>query len=312
MTEQMLLKLLRKLNFDQIVVRGRNIMACCPAHEERNPSWGISIEPPHLHACFSCQFKGSLYTLLTKTYNVEGRAARLLIGDETLTLKYQRRDLLVEEEEEQALIDETELYPYTLTKRALKYLKTRGISRDLAEMFGLLDNHEADRLMFPWYMKGELVGVTGRTLIDDPAKTLPYYGTKKGNHLYMPGQGMIKSNTLVLVEGEIDAIRVYASKALDGNVGALGFGKFTDNQKKLVLNGAADEVVLFFDDDKTGLELTQAAFMGLYKYKRVRIASYKQHRKYYDEKLDPGALSLEHLREILLDKGQISSDWPII
>jgi DNA primase len=309
-------KLLESIGIRHIVERGQNLMACCPFHGERNPSWGISIHPPHSHGCFSCGAKGNLFTLLVKIggYSLE-RAADICQNaqSETDFIEF-TMDAPVNDME---TIDRQLLYPYSLTKRAKAYLASRGIKAKTAKKTELAYDPYLKRVLFPWHYHGKLVGVTGRSI--DPrekVKTLPYYDTKKGQCLYLPNQKIIKG-PLVVVEGEIDALRVY--QAGFHNVGALGFGRLSKAHARLIEQSEATEVILFVDDDNTGsllLDMVRKMIGDRVKLHHVDYAPWR--RRYRDEylvdpdfKLDPGAFKSDgHLRLALNSTLKRHVSWP--
>lgn len=63
--------------------RGRRWHACCPAHEEKTPSWGIIDDPGDehhgSHKCFGCGFKGGPWELAARVWgcSLQDAGARL-------------------------------------------------------------------------------------------------------------------------------------------------------------------------------------------------------------------------------------------
>lgn len=155
--------------------------------------------------------------------------------------------------------------------------------------------------MFPWMIDRVCVGVTGRSLNDDErAKTIPYGGMPKGNYLYF-AQPPVSRRPLVLVEGEIDALKTWQAlryAKVSANVAALGFGVFTDKQRSLAIKTAPAYVLTMFDYDKTGVSLTlkvEQAFLNM--NVRVSRVDWAHAQRWFklpeDEKLDPAAVSDE-------------------
>jgi DNA primase len=299
--------LLVKSGLSRVRLRGRNIMACCPYHEEQNPSWGISLQEPHPHGCFSCGAKGTLYGLLC-------HLGRLTITEiERLALPAPSSAFpLFEhtEKEPEPFLDKSELYPFQMTEKAFAFLKKRGISRRLALKLGCCYDTQQDRVLFPWFLGKRLVGTTGRAL--DPengVKMLPYWGTMKSRWLYLPQRGITKG-PLCLVEGEIDAARVYASGFQ--NVGALGQGRLSEGQKDFALNSEATELIVFTDDDPAGIRLRLSIA------KQFKDCSLSVHHvdyapfrsRYGDDKIDPGLMTLKDLRDALSKQVKTNSIWP--
>jgi DNA primase len=298
--------LLKKLGMDSVVIRGSNVMACCPFHEERKPSWGVSVLAPYKHGCFSCGAKGTLVDVLVKIGKMsQSRAMQICgVGEHSDEMpEFAERGAL---SRQLKLIDHTELYPFTFTPEVVTFVKKRGLNaRDCREL-GLVHNKADNRLMFPWKFNAKLVGVTGRAMDDNPAKTLPYYGTKKGQCLYLPVGG-IRPKRFIITEGEIDALKI--KQAGFPNVGAIGFGRFTDDQARLVLTSGATEVVTFFDDDETGQLLTDVVIKKLGNSLPVMQVDYTPYQGEYINKLYAGELKPQHIHD-MLTKVKRFSDWP--
>jgi DNA primase len=212
------------------IQRNNNYMCLCPAHKENSPSWGISLSEPHLHACFACGFKGTLATLLRKSGQFSEKKIRILVGQ--TSSKFTAPDFELREKDFKE-IDYRLLFPYPMRKVGLVYMLNRGVSGKTIKLAKLGYDHTQKRVLFPWFYEGRLIGVTGRAIHANPVKVLPYFGTLKGQCLYLPF-GRIRPGPLVIVEGEVDALM--AASCSSFNVGALGFGSFTPDQKNLVIN----------------------------------------------------------------------------
>lgn len=316
MNSEQLIELLQQNGVRQVTPRGENIMACCPNHSERRPSWGISVHPPHVHGCFACGFRGTLFGLLLKFgYSVE-KTRRLLqiskVGDyhlEAWKPRPVREDVAPFPD---SVLSEQLLYMFSPVEgKARRYLLHRGLLPVAYKKAGLLYDRTQKRVVFPWYFKGTLRGVTGRAIeADNPMRVLPYFNTAKGKCLYLP-LGDIYPGTLYLVEGEIDALKVFSVGQL--NVAAVGFGSFTDEQADLVLKSSANAVVCFFDDDATGERLTKRVLDKLGGRKAVHAVCYSMIRQSYEfpegVKLDPAGLLRRQLREALFMLRR-NIDWP--
>jgi len=276
----------------KIINRGRNIHACCPFHDEQNPSFGISVEEPHFFGCFGCGQKGTAMTILISKLGMSVRAATKFLklrekAEANLPslkkIAYAVRDL-----------PEETLYPYWLHSKARRYLYSRGIKLRTMIQAKLLYAPEFNRVLFPWRWQGKLHTVTGRTLsrkTKAEAKTIPLFETKKSSTLYLP-TGCITKGPFALVEGEIDALAVFQN-ALK-NVGALGHGAFARKQIAQIAESPCSEVILFFDNDPTGLRLTAEAIRLLGASKTVSLAVYPKTK--FSAKSDPASLSSEALR----------------
>ena len=65
----MILDLLTELGVEGLHEKGDEVIGHCPLHEERTgsvdhkPSWSMNTEPPFVHYCFSCGYKGTIIGL---------------------------------------------------------------------------------------------------------------------------------------------------------------------------------------------------------------------------------------------------------
>ena len=309
MTPDDLYRLLESLGIERLKKSNENYMGCCPYHEELNPSWGISKNEPHFFGCFGCGAKGTLATLLRDHSKYSEKEIRRLcrLGDEDKQLP-----VLASIEVPKYLLDEDCLYAYQRPFRIYAYLYSRGIPfwlTTLAECaYDALDN----RVIFPWKDHQFLVGVTGRSLDpNNPLKTLPYFNTKKGKHLYMPSS-CLTPTPLVLVEGEIDALKVFASGHT--NVAAIGFGHFTDAQALKIVSSGTMHVVSFTDDDETGERVYSVIKNKLREHVLVSRIDYSVYRKHYavQSKLDAGAMSQEDIQDAIRRAVRKTSCWPVL
>ena len=124
---------------------GRNFKANCPFHGEKTPSFVVSPERQIWH-CFGCGKGGDVYTFLMEYERLEfPEALRTLAKRADVTLKTQERnsELATQKERLYQINSVTkEYYHYVLTKhpagkRALEYLKGRGLSDKIIDTFML-------------------------------------------------------------------------------------------------------------------------------------------------------------------------------
>jgi len=124
---------------------GRNFKANCPFHGEKTPSFVVSPERQIWH-CFGCGKGGDVYTFLMEYERLEfPEALRTLAKRVGVELQTQERNsgLATQKERLYQINSLTkEYYHYVLTKhsagkRALEYLKNRGVSQKIIETFML-------------------------------------------------------------------------------------------------------------------------------------------------------------------------------
>jgi hypothetical protein len=148
---------------------------------------------------------------------------------------------------------ETELPPWEpLSKTAKNYLARRGIGQYEASKLGLVEWTGQGRILVPYFSEGELIYWTGRrysTVYGEGPKYLSMPGKKP---LYTPVHlDDHDVDTLVLVEGTFDAIRVeqagYAAVALGGK----SLPQYL-REKLLTLARDRDIIIVMLDEDALG------------------------------------------------------------
>lgn len=123
---------------------GRNFKANCPFHEEKTPSFMVSSER-QIFKCFGCQEGGDVFKFLMRKEGLEfGEALRMLADRVGVTLKSFKADKGQQQKEKLVEINHlaSEYFAYLLTehkagKKALEYLKNRGIRNESIKRFKL-------------------------------------------------------------------------------------------------------------------------------------------------------------------------------
>lgn len=124
---------------------GRNFKANCPFHSESTPSFMVSPERQMWH-CFGCGKGGDIYSFLMEYERVEfPEALRILAKRAGIELVSQQFSTGVSSKKEQIYQLNNiakEFYHYVLTKhavgkKALEYLKNRGVTEKMIETFQL-------------------------------------------------------------------------------------------------------------------------------------------------------------------------------
>lgn len=280
--------LLRRLGLQGVVQRNQNWMACCPNHGETRPSWGISVDHPHVHACFACGYKGTLRTLLVYKFGKTNAFADSILGYREVTSADFHFDVSgrSKPQAESTAVSEEEFLAYHAEPKSTAYAASRGLSLDTIISAELAYHREHRRVLFPWYYQGEFYGATGRTLINQE-KIVVYFGLRKGKMMYVPKRHIEPESIVILVEGEIDALKVQQALP-ECSVAALSFAKFTKTQEEILLKQSPSEVALYFDDDFAGRRFTKEVherLAGL--VPKLTVVPYLQSS---ESKTDPGAL----------------------
>lgn len=124
---------------------GRNFKALCPFHAEKTPSFIVSPERQIWYCFGACQDGGDIFKFLMRRENLEfGEALRILAQKTGVVLKDFKPSATQKLKEKIYEINHlaSEFYHYLLTqhpagKKALFYLKNRGISEKSVSLFKL-------------------------------------------------------------------------------------------------------------------------------------------------------------------------------
>lgn len=122
---------------------GVNFKAPCPFHNERTPSFMVSPERMIWH-CFGCQKGGDIFKFIMEKESLEFKDALELLAQKAgVTLKKtSRKETDFREKLFEVNLKASQFYQYILTshtlgKKALTYLKKRGLTEETIKEFGL-------------------------------------------------------------------------------------------------------------------------------------------------------------------------------
>lgn len=283
MTAQQLVVLLERLGLKQVRLRNNNVSACCPNHTERRPSWGISVASPYLHGCWGCGYRGTLRDMLLSKFGWTWEQTATVLGGPSKPLADIK--LWQHASTSAPVIDESNMWPYEmLSKKSLDYLmQERGLKRRVIRLARLGYDRLQKRVVFPFYFEGRLFGMTGRLIEGQGSKIVAYSGLQKRFVPYIPA-GNFPGGKLVLVEGEIDSLKVLQAGF---NVAAFTQGSISKEQVNFINRLNPSELIFFFDHDEAGQRLTETAI----RLWRRRPTSTVQWPKHVTTKLDPAMLT---------------------
>jgi DNA primase len=279
-------------NYIELKKSGANYKACCPFHGEKTASFVVSPNKQIYH-CFGCGVGGdSIKFVMDLEKLTYPEAVEKIASSFNFTLHYTQGggDL----SEGKKVLESLELWyqkNLTLKSDALKYLRSRGVSQNSIEQFGIgyvgdskdvvrflesilvpysisqevgvLAKGEGgvyarltDRITFPIYnQSGGIVGFGGRTMSNHPAKYINSPQTKLFN------------KSKLLYGYNIAKEHIYANKKIIITEGYLdvvmlhqgGFkeavatlGTALTNEHLPILRKGEPKVVLAYDGDKAG------------------------------------------------------------
>lgn len=255
-------KVLMSLDIALTAQRGDEVNGLCPMHkkrtgkEDQHPSWWIN-GLTGAHICFSCGYKGNLYTLVRDLKGIDYHDAKEFIDGQAEVpvdaLLRRIKDLpqYVQPVEEPIGMSEARLAVYT-DPPAFE-LKKRFLTAEAAKHHGVLwdVNHSAWILpirhpetydLMGWQEKG----ATGRFFRNQPA------GVKKSKTVF--GVEVMATDILVVVESPLDVVRLRCA----GVEGAIStFGAIVSEEQAKIMR-RADKVIAAFDKDEAGLKAAEA------------------------------------------------------
>ncbi|MBI2334350.1 DNA primase [Candidatus Daviesbacteria bacterium] len=121
---------------------GVNFKALCPFHQEKTPSFVVSPER-QIFKCFGCQKSGDIFTFLMEKEGMDFKEALEVLAKKAgVTLKKSPEKKDFKDRLFAINLKAQEFFHYLLTKhqlgkKALEYLKVRGLSGESIETFGL-------------------------------------------------------------------------------------------------------------------------------------------------------------------------------
>jgi len=290
---------------------GNNYVARCPFHTEKTPSFSVS-QPKQFFHCFGCGVSGNAISFLMNFSHLDFvEAVEDLAGFAGLEVPRESIDYQPEQKKEDlnslhVLMEQVaafyvkQLRTSDEGKKAVEYLKNRGVSGDCAGDFmlgyapdewkvlagrfnqkllieaGLLISKEGGqlydrfrgRIMFPIRDKrGRIIGFGGRVLDDSLPKYLNspetslFHKGKEVYGLYELLQKSSKPQRILIVEGYMDVIAL-AQFGIHYAVAALGTA--TSQAHLDLLFRFSSELVFCFDGDKAGREAAWRAIASVF------------------------------------------------
>jgi len=301
---------------------GNNFVARCPFHAEKTPSFSVNRKKQFFH-CFGCGASGNAISFLMDFSHLDFvEAVEDLAGFVGIDVPRESSDYRPKQKKDDlnslyALMEQVaafyaeQLRTSDEGKKAVEYLKNRGVSGDCAGDFmlgyapdewkalasrfdqkllldaGLLVTKESGqpydrfrgRIMFPIRDKrARIIGFGGRVLDD----SLPKYLNSPETSLFHKGKEVYglyelleknpKPQRILIVEGYMDVIAL-AQFGIHYAVAALGTAA---SQAHLdLLFRFSSELVFCFDGDKAGREAAwramESAFSSLKDGRQIRI-----------------------------------------
>lgn len=220
--------------------KGKNY--CCPnalEHKrgDRNPSMGWDSKALQFY-CFTCGRKIDIYQF----YREQGM---------------EHKEIL----EKHRLIEERPMFELeTITEECIKYLESRGITKETIKHFGL--KSYKGNIAFPYLSGGQVVGVKYRQ--PRKIKDGPKYLSIKGSEFtFFNRQNINQWDELIICEGEIDCMVLSQSgyEAVSVGTGANAIEKLLTTEKEYLKN--FQTIIIISDNDEAGKKMEQGFLKAL-------------------------------------------------
>jgi len=288
-----------------------NITALCPFHSDSQPSFAMSLSRG-LYLCYACGAKGNLYTFLRDIglpkEQIRDGYQHLL--DEAAHNMPPEKDPLRPSVVSQDPLPESLLGLFDYCPRSLL---EAGFTEATLGHFDIGFDQKHMRVTYPLRdMKGQLVGISGRTVYDIEPRYKIYsdeyrdWGLEPRDppdkrallwniHTVYPDLFFgTAAGDLVLVEGFKACMWLW--QAGIRNVAAL-LGTHLSYEHKWVLERLGGTIYLFLDNNEPGWDGAFRAGEKLSKTMNVRIMSYPERLK-HDEKAQPDDLTPDEIHEM--------------
>lgn len=230
----------KKLEYTE---QGGDFLVRClnPEHDDSNPSMRID-KITGIFNCFSCGFKGSLFSF----FNEQGNFLQI------------KKDLF-KSKIQQKLADNIGL---DIPKGAIRVEDGwRGIRAETFHQFEAFTHNDTPylgRIVFPIRnIAGKIVGFNGRAYSPDIQPKYRIHPPKSKFPLF-PAKPTPINGKVILVEGIFDMLNLY-DKGLTNAVCAFGTRKLTKEKISILKMQGITGIDIFFDGDDAGREATEEA-----------------------------------------------------
>lgn len=252
---------LGRLNIEPVQTRGDEILALCPGHkeitgrEDHSPSWWINAETG-AHICFSCGFKGNIWSLIATVQNLKDANGFLDYADakDWLYLSFDNLSFGKDEDDqddepvfkEVMNMGESRLALFTYPPESA--LKARGFTLAAAEKHQLLwdPNFSNWITVIREPQTNKLLGWQEKGYKRRYFKNYPP-GVQKSTTLF--GLNRYKGGRMIVVESPLDVVRL-ESVGITGAVSTYG-SMISNTQLNMIRD--ADDILFALDNDESGL-----------------------------------------------------------
>lgn len=273
---------------------GEEVRGRCPIHQGEGQSTFHAHLGKNAFNCFSCKARGNVLDFVAAMEKCSVRDAGLKLQEWFSISPAKAGESPKNNPASGGAAEQNK--PLTFQLKGIdhehEYLKTRGISTETAETFGVGffsgKGSMSGRVVIPIHNeKGELVAYAGRAVDDsEPRYKLPT-GFHKSHVLY--NLHRVTAAEVIIVEGFFDCMKVWQS--LHPFVVALMGSSLSEYQEQLILSQFT-KVTLLLDGDTAGREAAEAIAKRLVHRLHVRVVDLLEGQQ-------PDQLSKDQLDELL-------------
>ncbi|MGQ7045691.1 CHC2 zinc finger domain-containing protein [Bacillus cereus group sp. Bce003] len=256
---------------------GRNVMACCPFHEDSSPSFGVDTETG-VYNCFGCGAKGSFGHLVKYLDDFD----TVYDAEDYLINMFGRYAVDVDEPIELQFTDDLLGTDYWLEEELTRqydfrhpYLGTRGISEKWQSLMGIGFCKRSNAITIPWRdYQGRLLTFKKRSVLKKKFWYDPVMPPRIKAETLWGLDKVLKwrLNKVAITEAELDGLSVWQAEQV-GDIG-IGGNQFNDEQARTLIKvmPSDTEFISFTDNDEGGIlatELIAERLAGRYKVSQV-------------------------------------------
>jgi 5S rRNA maturation endonuclease (ribonuclease M5) len=286
------------IQFKQV---GNELRARCPSgnHPDETPSWNQNITYPYFHHCFSCDFKGTIETLVKK---MTGKTLYEFLNiedprsfDFVSSLKNQNQNNSSINRKTRLNMKKGRLYSPLENKTVMSYLKSRHINKPFINDFEITyceyieinKTKFKNRIMIPIVENEIIVSYEGRDYLKTQTPKV-LYPNKSFVSTFFNIDNLNDQKELIIVEGIMDIPQIYTH--ITKNVTTIFGVNISKGQLELLKNFKDKSIILLFDNDKAGREAIS---------KIDDFIDYEYKIAFLNEGQDPGSASLQEIENAL-------------
>jgi len=294
-------------------ITSNNLMILCPFHNEKNASFGISVDGDKkgVYQCFSCGESGNFFHLISYLDDITFEEAISSYEKDSINVAEIKKlkDLFVNKLNKTMLKQKMKIINLRFLERFKKpygkfldyIIEERKLNKKTIEKFNILccdtnydDLKWKNRVIIPWYdLKGRLITIDARKIYEkDKIYKIRKIKNSDSNKVLFGLNFIERNSTIIIVEGSFDAMYLQQNNI---SAVALGTSSISDYQIKLLLKHT-NNIVLSFDGDipyyrernMTSIKKYKDILSNLF---NVEIVKLKNNR-------DPNDLSSEEIDKI--------------